>query len=141
MQSSKGISPLVAAVLLIAVTMTIAGVLAYWATTFVRTQTAAFQNESIASACSFANLAAHSCSYNTNASQINLILDNIGRIELRDMVVQVIYENNSVSDHSLNGTLPGNLLRSYTFTGVSSDYRSVVVKTNCPTATVELACR
>lgn len=141
MQSRKGISPLVAAVLLIAVTMTIAGVLAYWATTFVKTQTTTFQNESVASECSFANLVVHSCSYSTNASQIALILDNVGRIELKDMVAQVVYSNNSVADHRLNGTLPGNLLRSYTLTGVSPDYRSLVVKTNCPTATVELACK
>ena len=42
MVKGKAVSPLVAAVLLIAVTMTIAGMLAYWASGFVRQQTEPF---------------------------------------------------------------------------------------------------
>ena len=34
---AKGISPLVATVLLIAVTMTLAGIIAFWGSSFVRT--------------------------------------------------------------------------------------------------------
>ena len=57
---SKAVSPLVAAVLLIAVTMTIAGMLAYWASGFVRLQTETFSNQSVVSKCNFADFKVYS---------------------------------------------------------------------------------
>ncbi len=60
---SLGISPLVAAVLLIAVTMTIAGLLAYWATSFVRTSLP--ETNRTEAECRLADFSIYFCSYNS----------------------------------------------------------------------------
>lgn len=137
----KAISPLVAAVLLIAVTMTIAGVLAYWASSFVRSQITLFENQTATSECNFGNFLVYLCSYNTNTSKINIILNNVGKIDLRDLVVYVIYQNNSISSFELNETLPSGGLKPFSLTGVSSDYSKISIKTYCPNVFAEVACR
>lgn len=136
----KGISPLVAAVLLIAVTMTIAGVLAYWASSFVRTQTSLFQNETIATECNFGNFIVHTCSFVSNSSQINLILSNTGTIDLRDINAFVIYPNGSVPQYTLNGSLPTKTLKPYSLTGVSGGYSKINIRTQCPNVFTEVSC-
>jgi flagellin-like protein len=142
MRNLKGISPLVAAVLLIAVTMTIAGVLAYWATNFFRTETTALQqNQSLIRECTAANMRVYSCSYDVNNTRMSLILENNGATTLRDIVVQIIHSDNSISTINLNGTLQRNLLQSYTLNDISSNYTNLVIRTHCPTAFVELTCK
>ncbi|MBI2547246.1 MAG: hypothetical protein HYW23_02255 [Candidatus Aenigmarchaeota archaeon] len=59
----KGISPIVASVLLIAITMTIAGVLAYWSSTFV-SNTLPGENTTTAQ-CRLAQFEFLLCNYNT----------------------------------------------------------------------------
>jgi len=132
----KGISPIVAAVLLIAVTMTIAGVLAYWSSTFVERQLPEVETQ-----CKFANFVFESCTYNSTTQKINFILNNRRNIDLKNLTAYITYTNNTVSSGiSLNATLLGNELKSFTISSISSDFSSVLVKTHCPEATASSTC-
>jgi flagellin-like protein len=134
--NSKGISPLVASVLLIAITMTIAGVLAYWGASFVRTSLP--QTNETETQCRFADFSIYSCTYANRT--VNMILENLRDIELRSIQVYFIYGNNTISDAvDLNETLLAGRLRSYTITNVDS-FSRVSIKTQCPDLKKEKAC-
>lgn len=132
----KGISPIVAAVLLIAVTMTIAGVLAYWSSTFVERQLPEIETQ-----CKFANFVFESCTYNSTTQKISLILNNRRSIDLKNLTAYITYANNTVSSGiSLNATLLGNELKSFSIPSISSDFSSILIKTHCPEATASSTC-
>ena len=136
----KGISPLVAAVLLIGVTMTVAGILAYWASSFVRTQVTRFENETIMSECNFADFRIYACSYNPDESKLTFILNNIRTVELRNLTLYVIKQDNTVESIPLNESLPGNSLKSFSVS-LAPDYKSITIKTHCPGVSVTSECR
>jgi len=139
MRRMKGISPLVATVLLIAVTMTIAGMLAYWASSFVKTQTGQFENQTTTE-CKFADFRFYACSYNSTSQQMKFILENFRTVTLRDLVAYLIYQNGSVTTYQLNETLPGGAMKGFTINDVSPDYSSIKIKTHCPEVSAESRC-
>ena len=88
--SIKGISPLIAAVLLIAFTLAIAGIMATWATTFVRQKTASIssQTECIGS------LDAEIKSFNSATGVIGLVVRNLKTsINLTDITIGIEYSS------------------------------------------------
>lgn len=127
----KGISPIVAAVLLIAITMTIAGVLAYWSSTFVSTSLPT-ENATL-SQCRVAQFEFLNCKYNATGQTITFSLNNVRTIDLGNLTAFVEYANGTVSSPMpLNQALPGNTIRSYFLSGVSSDFSNLLIKTICP---------
>lgn len=137
-KKDKGISPLVAAVLLIAVTMTIAGLLAYWAASFVRTSLPEMNKTE--AECRFADFMIYSCNYNSTSRRVNLILENIRDIELKKLKAYFIFPNATVSDaYNLNATLPGGTLKSFTISNVD-DFSKISIRTHCPDVYKEKAC-
>ena len=133
---TKGISPLVASVLLIAITMTIAGLLAYWAASFVKTSLPS-ANETEAQ-CRFADFSIYSCAYANRT--VTLILENLRDVELTRLKAYFIFANNTVSNpYDLNATLPGGMLRSYSVSNVD-DFVKISIKTHCPDVNEEKAC-
>lgn len=137
--SSMGISPLVASVLLIAITMTIAGVLAYWSTSFVRTSLP--EVNATTSECTLANFAIYSCNYENSTSTLNIILENLENIQLSNLRVFVVYTNTSLSDAiPLNSTLTSGLLKSFSLTGMGPSFSKILVKTQCPELNKEKVC-
>jgi len=135
-----GISPLVAAVLLIAVTMTIAGLLAYWATGFVRTSLP--ETNTTEAECRFADFSIYSCTYYNSTEKINLILENFKNVELMSLKVFLIYPNATASDPiALNETLPaGGMLKSFQIGNVAEDFSKIMVATHCPEVSEEKIC-
>lgn len=135
-----GISPLVAAVLLIAVTMTIAGILAYWATSFVRTSLP--ETNQTEAECRFAAFSVYSCTYNNSTKTINFILENLKNIELKNLKVFLIFPNSTASSaFLLNDTLPaGGVLKTFQLQNVADDFTKLVVTTNCPDVSKEKIC-
>lgn len=135
----KGISPLVAAVLLIAATMSIAGILAYWATSYVKTSLPPINETEIQ--CRQADFRIYKCSYDIPNQKINMILENIKGVELKDLKLFVEYPTGDVSSPiSLNETLPGGILKTYVVTSVSN-FSKVIVKTGCPELMVTSDCK
>ena len=136
----KGISPLVAAVLLIAVTMTIAGVLAYWASTFVRGQTDAFENQTITTECNFGNFLIDACSYDSTSQRMTLILDNIGTVDLNNISAFVIYSDNTLNATQTGQSITSGELKSVSIDGVTPGYSTVRIRTHCPNVFEETRC-
>jgi flagellin-like protein len=136
----KGISPLVAAVLLIAVTMTIAGLLAYWAASFVRTSLPE-TNETEAE-CRFADFNIYSCTYFNGTNTLSVILKNEKNIELRTLKAFLIFPNMSVSNPiEMAGTLPpGGTLKSFTLSNVNEDFSRMSISSHCPEVVKEKVC-
>jgi len=136
----KGISPLVAAVLLIAATMSIAGILAYWASSFMRVQTEAFQNQSVTGECNYADFRIYSCNYNTTSDKISMILENLRDVTLKDLNLYLFYTNGTVSSPiSLNDTLSAKQFKSFFISDVS-EFSSLTIKTNCPDISKSTTC-
>lgn len=137
----KGISPLVAAVLLIAATMSIAGILAYWASSFVRIQTEAFENQSVTSECNYADFRIRSCSYNTSSQKITLLLENIRDVTLKDLSLYVFYTNGTVSSPiPINDTLIAKQFKSFFITTDVNGFSRLTIKTNCPDKSESSSC-
>jgi flagellin-like protein len=84
----KGISPLVAVIMLIAFTMIVAGILAGWATRFATDQ------RNMLEKCVRASLLIQTAVYETSTSNITIMLYNPGAVSLRDFNVQVTYDDN-----------------------------------------------
>ena len=133
----KGISPIVAAVLLIAITMTIAGVLAYWSQSFVST-TLPVENTSIAE-CRIAQFVFLSCRYNATGQSIAFSLNNIRGVNL-GITAFIEYANGTISSGTSVGTLSSNTIKSFNVSGVSSDFTSLVIKTSCPDLSASTTC-
>ncbi len=133
----KGISPIVAAVLLIAVTLTLAGALSYWASSFVSTQVSSFGNTS---GCNIAYFTVYRCSYNTSSSTLNFILNNQRQVNLNNLQIQFVSGISVTNATSLNGTLsPG--LQSYTLTAISPFDKFVISTPQCPDLRAESDCK
>ena len=137
----KGISPLVAAVLLIAVTMSIAGVLAYWASQFV-TKSLPGVNESTTQ-CRFVNFIIYNCLYNSTTGNLTVTLNNIQTVEVKNLMVYLSFLNGTMSSGTkLNETLASGEFRSYVLSGIPSDFSKIIVTTQvCPDISKEDACR
>jgi flagellin-like protein len=128
----KGVSPLVAAVLLIAITMTIAAILSYWASGFVRSRTTEWEKALPAGECSFANFQIYTCRYDSSNSSLMLILENVKDVELTNITAYIVYGNGTI-DARLSGfqNLPGGQIKAYNIYGVDSTYDKITIKTQC----------
>ncbi|MEM7826997.1 MAG: archaellin/type IV pilin N-terminal domain-containing protein [Candidatus Aenigmatarchaeota archaeon] len=145
----KGISPLIATVLLIALTMTIAGIIATWASSFTQVRLEEIKSNTT-EGCIGANLKV------SNARIINgtgyFTLENIGTATLRDFKAYLFYSN-PANDEVLNSSRcywvanssytlaniilePGDIY-TFNFTNSSaSPLRIRITAGNCPTATM-----
>ncbi len=86
-KKSKGISPLVAVIMLIAFTMIVAGILAGWATRF------ATEQRSMLEKCVRANIVIKRATYADPPGNLTLMLYNAGTVPLKDFQVQVTYND------------------------------------------------
>lgn len=129
---SKGLSMIVAAVILIAATMSIAGVLIYWSSGFVQKRLAETGNMTDETACFGAEFKIHSASYSNGT--FFLRLDNNRAIDLTLENLYLFYPDNKMETVSLNGTLlRGNEIKQFTLTNITDGFTSGEIKTNCPT--------
>ena len=115
----KGISPLVAVIMLIAFTMIVAGILAGWATRF------ATEQRSILEKCVRANLVIKRATY--AGGNLSIMLYNAGTVPLRNFQLQVTY--NSVgppmpSTWTIYDTVDANSFEtfSHNVTNISMDF-------------------
>lgn len=136
----KGISPLIATVLLIAFTMAIAGIMATWATTFVQSKITETENQSQA-ICAGANMKVSDARLNAATSQGTVIVENLGTAPLTDFKGYVFYDDPTKNhDANLsNSTIVLKRGETFTFTWQNRSGNPVKLKitaANCPTATM-----
>lgn len=127
----KGISPLVAAVILIAATMSIAGILSFWASGFVKSRLGEAGNVTVESGCLGAEFKLHSGSYDNET--LTLIVDNIRAV---DLVLENIYffsNGELIEETSLNNMiLKSNEIKQVPVPSAPANFTSAKIKTNCP---------
>jgi len=138
---SKGFSPLVAVVLLIAVTMSITGIILLWSSSFVQTQTTSFQNTTLVGECKFATFEIDSCVYNFTSTDLTLSLNNNGQVDLKDLVFYVEYPDGTLDSVNSSENLPHNSLRKFFFSGVEANFSKIIVRTHCPQLSRETVCK
>ncbi|MEM5766049.1 MAG: archaellin/type IV pilin N-terminal domain-containing protein [Candidatus Aenigmatarchaeota archaeon] len=90
----KGISPLVATVLLIAITMSVAGILAFWVSSFT-SQTLPKYNRT--EECRFSNFEIYSCTLDRATGTLTFILRNTGQYDIQGLTAFIILKNNIVT--------------------------------------------
>ena len=136
----KGISPLIATILLIAFVIAVGGILSGWLISFSkeRTEEARIKGETDIK-CSYANLYISDADWNDTQTRLSLTIENTGSEDLSDFRMIVIYANNTVVTLEVmpNSTTmnPGDVQSFYndTHVGNCSDISQVLFKSNtCP---------
>lgn len=138
----KGISPLIAAVILIAATMSIAGILSYWASSFAEERLRESENTTTAeqTQCIGAKFRIYSTGTYTNSTDIlYIILENQRSYDLTLKELYLFYPNDKFETIDLNNTLlEKNILKPFNFTiTTGDDFYKGQIRTNCPDVNVD----
>lgn len=122
----KGISPLIAVIMLIAFTMIVAGILAGWATQFVT------QSRSELQFCSRAQLLIQRAYFDNTSQELTLSLFNTGDVPLKGFAVRLVFQEGA--QESITSTKFENMNISYqdidtlTLSGVNDTLKQVAVQ-------------
>ncbi len=137
----KGISPLIAAVLLIAFTVAIATLIMGWFSTFTRTTTATITNSTTAAvSCSDARVSIRDVYIQTGGggAVANVIVENTGGSTVGLVSLQLINTTGNVfgTGFTAVGALNESQVLTFTITGASfsacpGSFSKAVVTTNC----------
>lgn len=137
----KGISPLIAAVLLIAATMSIAGILAYWASNFVKS--ALPENTTSQTTCQFADFQLYQCNYASSTQTISFVLYNYRTISLSGLTATIFDTNNFPiwNNITLNASVPVGQFVGYSIPSIPSNFTKLVVTSvECPSISHDSTC-
>lgn len=94
--TGKAVSPLIASVLLISITLTMVYLLSNWTTTFASKESRIIEGKSSTEIqCSSAGLAIDNVSYNCTAGKFSMEAYNSGSKDLTDFRIQVLLKNGS----------------------------------------------
>jgi len=119
-RKSKGISPLVAVIMLIAFTMIVAGILAGWATRF------ATEQRSMLEKCVRAQFTISYALYDDTTGNITLRVHNSGTVPLRGFQAQIVYTERTMMPNTwrIDATSEPNSYSEYTYnlSSGSEDY-------------------
>jgi hypothetical protein len=122
---------IVAAVILIAATMSIAGVLIYWSSSFVQQKLNTTGSMTDETSCLGAEFKIHSASF-TNGT-LFLRLDNRRSVDLTLENLYLFYPDNKMETYPLNTKLLGNEIKQLTIPNVTDGFTGGEIKTQCPT--------
>lgn len=105
--SKKGLSPLIATVLLIAIVMTTYGVLSGWAKDFARSMSTTIGERSKTKIrCSDSSLYIENGSYNATNDKLSVRMYNNGYETLKNFELRLVLSNETVKEYSI---LPANV--------------------------------
>ena len=127
----KGISPLIASVLLIALVIGVAGIYSGWFSDFIKTITSMIEkHEDVRITCTYGDVSLRNLVYNTTSSNLTGEVENTDIIPLGNIDLEIFYDNATKEDMDLNMILiPGE--KDVFNIGISSNYQKVRVLTNC----------
>lgn len=144
----KGISPLIATVLLIAFTVAVAGIVNLWLTSFTRTSSETVSSQATTELiCSYGGLSLGGLKYSSSTGNMSGDIENTGTIALGNITLQIIYTN--ATTNKIHLCLYGTRVESCsvsTFSTVArekysfnvsaggSNYDKIRVISNCSTA-------
>jgi flagellin-like protein len=127
----KGISPLVATVLLIAITMTLAGIVAFWGSSFVRTSLPSENQTQTLQACTGGSIKLISSSYNSTTGIFSMTIYNDGPQRLTLINITFIYADRTEAKE-INAEISPAQVFVKSVDNVASGYNSFIISTNCP---------
>jgi flagellin-like protein len=133
----KGLSPIIAAVILIAITMTIAGILSFWATGFMKSKLSEVENTTQGTDCLAAEFVVYSSTYNTKTKNLYIVVDNRRTIDLVLENLYIFYPDNKLVTKPLNVELKSNEVKQMNITDVEEGFTNAKVKSNCPEVFVD----
>ena len=120
MGSKKGVSPLIAVIVLIAFTLIVAGMLATWASRFARETLPTTE-------CFNIDVIIQGATYDTPTSTLNLYVKNRGTMDLNfDTLFK--YQNGTITQAGQTYTVNGGQLRTFTFTGISNTLEEATIQ-------------
>ena len=139
----KGISPLIATVLLIAFTVAVAGIIATWITGFATTTSQTVSTQSnIEITCAYGAINIRSLKY--SSPYLSGVVENNGQIDLGNISISIIYQNATSEKVQLcksgitgqtcavsNLSLRISEQQSFNFSLNGSNYDEIRVITNC----------
>lgn len=127
----KGISPIIAAVVLIAITLAIAGVLSFWVSSFVSGQT---QGISAAAECAGAlqlETSPPSMTY-SNGNFIIILVNGHRSLTVQNVSAIMTYAGGALTENPLNTDLPPNSVISRNVTLPTKPQKVRLKSANCP---------
>jgi flagellin-like protein len=139
----KGISPLVATVLLIAFTVAAASIISFWLIPFLaKISQSTTEETDIQLKCSKGGISLFDLKYNLSSSTLSGKIENTGSISLGNLVIEIIYTNYTVERKGLcysgtvvicessNLTLSSRNLVFFNFQ-IPENYDTISISTNC----------
>ena len=136
-KESKGISSLIASVLLIAFTVAAFGIIQLWGISFISTQTEQVSGQTETElTCIYGGISVSTLRYCN--SYLGGIVENTNMIDLGNVTLQIVYQNSTMSSHPLNNsgteiymTLEPGEWESFNVTISGSNYNKIHLYTNC----------
>jgi flagellin-like protein len=120
MVNKKGVSPLIAVIVLIAFTLIVAGMLATWASRFARETLPTTE-------CFNIDVIIQGATYDDPTNTLNLYVKNRGTIQLTfDTLLK--YQNGTIIQAPDSYAVDANQLRTFTFTGISNTLDEVTIQ-------------
>ncbi len=135
-RNRKGVSPLIAAVLLIAFTMAVAAILTAWVTTFTQDTASQVGNESEQLiSCSYAGVSVFDA--NWDGSNVDVTVANTGTVDLNNVSIYA-FRDASIQGQAFITNLESGAIDSGTISSVSQIPDRIRISTrDCPDTTAE----
>jgi len=127
----KGIDPLVATVLLIAVTMTLAGIIAFWGSSFVRSSLPSENQTQTIQVCTGGSIKLISSNYNSTTNTLSITIYNDGSQKLLLTNITFIYPDRAESKE-INAEISPAQVFVKSIDNVANNFNSFMISTNCP---------
>jgi flagellin-like protein len=137
----KGISPLIASVMLIAATMSLAGILAYWSSNFVKTALPGTSGSE--TTCQSADFQIYQCQYSNATQTISFVLYNNGTVALSALGATVFDMHNlpTWSNITLSGTVPAGQFVGYSLPNIPQNFTKMIITSSmCPSVLHDTNC-
>lgn len=133
-----GISPLIAAVLLIAFTMAVAAIITTWATTFTQERSQQLSNRSEQMVqCSYAGMDVYDAVYDSTNSQTDVSIENTGTVDFNNISVST-FTGASVQARTYISSLSSGEVESITISNTNSKPDKVrAASKECPAVVSE----
>jgi flagellin-like protein len=124
----KGISPLVAVIMLIALTLIISGILATWVTQLAQSQRNALEY------CLSSSVLIQGAKYNAGTQTLSLYVDNRGKVDLNFTII-LKYSDGTITKDSTLVPVEAGKLGTITQTGVVNTLSEATIQSDeCPGA-------
>ncbi len=136
----KGISPLVASVILIAATMSIAAFLSYWAGNFVQRGLTETGNTTQESQCLSSQFRVYSGKYNNATKSLVVILENQRLADISLSNIYLFYPDGILKSVNITGVIAGNELKTFNVSGVDPGFTQGEIRSTCPQTATSFKC-